>query len=124
MDATTIDLSMGMANIIWQADANAMALRSLAHASSPPFVINIAGPEQLAIEQLSIALGERLGREPIFAGEPDPVAILSNGQKAHQLFGYPKTTINTMMDHVAHWLKSDGTLLGKPTKFEVIDGKF
>src|SRR5690606_7690688 len=39
-----IDLSMGNMNVIWQGDANAMALAALAHAGSPPYVLNVAGP--------------------------------------------------------------------------------
>ena len=40
-----IDLTMGNANVIWQGDANAMTLQALEHAASPPFVLNVAGPE-------------------------------------------------------------------------------
>ncbi|MCC6579978.1 MAG: NAD(P)-dependent oxidoreductase [Phycisphaeraceae bacterium] len=124
MDGKPIDLSMGMANVIWQADANAMALLAMFHAASPPFVVNIAGPEQISIERACLALGERLGQTPVFTGQPGDKAILSNGQKAHQLFGYPRTSMATVMDQVAHWLQLGGQLLNKPTKFEVIDGKF
>ena len=124
VDQQPIDLTMGMANIIWQADANAMALLSLAHASNPPFAINLAGPEQISIERVCIALGERLDCKPIFTGEPGNKAILSNGQKAHELFGYPQTSLTTMLDQIANWMNQGGELLGKPTKFEVVDGKF
>src|SRR5581483_5529200 len=44
-----VELAVGHFNSIWQADANAMALRSLEHAASPPFVVNIAGPETLSV---------------------------------------------------------------------------
>ncbi|MFG0250468.1 MAG: NAD-dependent epimerase/dehydratase family protein [Phycisphaeraceae bacterium JB051] len=124
MDATPVDLTMGMANVIWQTDANAMALLSLAHTSTSPFVINIAGPEQISIERICVELGQRLNREPIFTGGPGDTAILSNGQKGHQLFGYPQTSMTTVLDRIAHWLEHDGQLLNKPTKFEVINGKF
>src|SRR5207244_708721 len=63
-----IDLSMAAVNVIWQGDANAMALQSLAHAASPPFVVNIAGPETLAVHRLSQQLGELLGKSPTFTG--------------------------------------------------------
>ena len=43
-----VDLTMGSLNAIWQADANAMALRTLAHVASPPFVVNVTGAEQLS----------------------------------------------------------------------------
>jgi nucleoside-diphosphate-sugar epimerase len=48
-----VRISMGYLNAIWQADASAMSLHSLAHATSPPNVINITGPELLSV--LSVA---------------------------------------------------------------------
>jgi len=35
-----IDLAMGRVNLIWQRDANAIALRTFAHCASPPLVLN------------------------------------------------------------------------------------
>src|SRR5206468_1405373 len=53
-----IDLSMAAVNVIWQGDANAIALQSLAHAASPPLVVNIAGPETLSVRRLCQQLGD------------------------------------------------------------------
>lgn len=119
-----IDLAMGAANVVWQRDANAMALLALEHAASPPFVLNIAGPEQLSVRRVAERLGELLGRTPRLTGEPGPSAILSNGQKGHRMFGYPTMPVDMLMGHVAAWVKAGGGTLGKPTKFEVRDGKF
>ena len=47
---TPIELAMGHANVIWQGDANAMSLVALRHASSPPYVVNIAGREELSVQ--------------------------------------------------------------------------
>lgn len=119
-----IDLSMGMCNLIWQRDANAMALRSLEHASSPATVLNIAGPEQLSIERCCRELARCMAKDVAFVGEPGPDAILSNGQRAHRLMGYPQTTPEEMIKEIAAWVASGGEVHGKPTKFEVRDGKF
>jgi nucleoside-diphosphate-sugar epimerase len=119
-----IDLSMGAVNVIWQGDANAMTLQALAAAASPPLVVNIAGPETLSVRRIGQQLGELLAKQPVFTGDEGPTALLSNGQLAHRLFGYPQVPIQTLCRWIAHWLTSGGELLGKPTKFQVRDGKF
>jgi nucleoside-diphosphate-sugar epimerase len=119
-----IDLAMGAANVIWQGDANAMTLQSLAHASSPPFVVNVAGPETLSIRRIGQQLGDLLGKPPIFVGTEGPEALLANGQLANRLFGYPQVPIQQLCQWIARWLLRGGELLDKPTKFQVRDGKF
>jgi hypothetical protein len=119
-----IDLSMGVANVIWQRDASAMALLSIAHAATPPFVLNLAGPEQLSVRRVCARLGELLDKTPQFTGVASDTAILSNGQKGHRMFGYPSLPIDLLVEAVAAWTCGGGALLGKPTKFEVRDGKF
>src|SRR5205823_5323844 len=42
-----IDVSMGHANVIWQGDANAMSIAAFDRPASPPFILNVAGPELL-----------------------------------------------------------------------------
>jgi len=119
-----IDLSMGAVNVIWQGDANAMALQALAQAASPPLVVNIAGPETLSVRRVARQLGELLGREPLFVNSEGPDALLSNGQLGHRLFGYPTVPVQQLLAWIADWLQQGGTLLDKPTKFQVRDGKF
>src|SRR5437660_2006022 len=47
-----ISLAMPYVNVIWQGDANSWCLRSLAHCQSPPFILNITGPETLSVRDL------------------------------------------------------------------------
>jgi nucleoside-diphosphate-sugar epimerase len=119
-----IDLAMGAVNVIWQGDANAMTLHSLDHAASPPFAVNVAGPETLSVRRTCEQLGELLDRPPLFAGSEGADALLSNGQLGHRLFGYPRVSIQQLLSWIADWLKRGGELLGKPTKYQVRDGKF
>jgi nucleoside-diphosphate-sugar epimerase len=119
-----IDLTMGAVNVIWQGDANAMTLQSLGHAASPPFVMNIAGPETLSVRRICNSLGELLGKPPLFTGSEGPEALLSNGQLGHRLCGSPRVSIPQLCRWIAAWLLRGGELLGKPTKFQVRDGKF
>ena len=124
MEGTPISVAMAAVNVVWQRDANAWALQSLTHASSPATIFNLAGPEQLSVRRVAEQLGKLLGKEPLFEGDEAPHALLSNGQKAHRTFGYPSVAVEQVLEWTAEWLKSGGPTLGKPTKFEVRDGKF
>ncbi len=123
-DQEPIDLAMGHMNVIWQGDANEVALRSLALATAPPAVLNITGPETVSVRRVAGLLAERLGREAILVGEEEPTALLSNAGRAHALFGYPSVTLEQMLDWVADWVASGGETHGKPTKFGVRSGTF
>jgi nucleoside-diphosphate-sugar epimerase len=124
LSGKAVPLAMGHLNAIWQADASAMSLQSLSHASTPPFVINIAGPELLSVRRIATYFGERLGKEVRFEGVESGDAILSNAQKAFHLFGYPHISVNQMMDWIAAWAERGGENLAKPTHFENRAGNF
>jgi nucleoside-diphosphate-sugar epimerase len=120
----TIDLSMGHMNVIWQADANAMALASFERASSPPFVLNVTGREVLSVRQVCEAFAQRFGKRVTFMGTESPDALLSNARAAHDLYGPARVSVELMIEWIAHWVACGGATLGKPTHFEVRDGKF
>ncbi|MDP7620175.1 MAG: NAD-dependent epimerase/dehydratase family protein, partial [Dehalococcoidia bacterium] len=63
-----IDLTTGHVNIVWQGDANRVTLRSLDLASSPPTILNLAGPRHLGVRDLACQLGRALKKEPVFTG--------------------------------------------------------
>ncbi len=119
-----VDLSTGHVNVIWQGDANAVALRCLAAAQSPPLVLNVTGPETLSVRGLSTRLGEALGRAPVFAGLEAPTALLSNASKALARFGPPAVPVEQALSWVANWVRIGGRTLSKPTHFEARDGRF
>jgi nucleoside-diphosphate-sugar epimerase len=119
-----IDLSMGAVSVIWQGDANAMTLQAFGQATSPPFVLNVAGPETLSVRRVCQQLGELVGKKPSFTGSEASEALLSNGQMGHQLYGYPRVGIRQLCIWIADWLKQGGDVYDKPTKFQVRDGRF
>lgn len=119
-----VDLTMGCVNAIWQGDANAMTLQSFAACASPAFTFNLAGPEVLSVRRICEELGQLLGKTPQFVGEESNDALLSNGQRAHELFGYPTVAIKRLLGWIAEWTKRGGRSLGKPTHFETRDGKY
>lgn len=118
-----IDLRTGHFNLIWQGDANAYTLRAFGLCASPPAALNVTGP-LAAVREVAEQLGERLGRRPVFTGAQEPTALISNPAKCRALFGPPRVQLDALIDWTAHWVKSGGATLGKPTHFETRDGKF
>jgi nucleoside-diphosphate-sugar epimerase len=120
----SIDLAMGYVNVIWQRDANRAALELLALAASPPLIMNVTGTERLSVRDLAMALGARLGREPVFTGSEAADALLSDTAQMRTTLGEPELPLDTMLDWVAEWVREGRPLLGKPTHFDTRDGVF
>ena len=71
-DGEPIDLAMGHVNVIWQGDANAVALRCLARTTRPTTPINVTGPETISVRWLAEELGRRLDRAPMLTRQRGP----------------------------------------------------
>ena len=124
MSGEPFDVTMGHANVIWQDDANAQAIQCLEHASTPPAIFNVTGPEPISLRSLAKRFGERLGKDVKITGEEAPTAWLKNAGKAQKTFGYPLVALEQMIEWVAQWVEQGGSTLGKPTHFEEREGKF
>ena len=119
-----VEVAMGYVNVIWQGDANSAALRSLAMAASPPFVLNLTGTEKLAVRELAREFGRRMGREPVIRGEEAGTALLSDARRCRELFGPGEVSTGEMIEWMAEWVKRGGERWDKPTHFEVRTGRF
>lgn len=119
-----VSVEMGAVNVIWQGDANSVVLRSLALAASPPFVLNVTGPEVLRVRDIASRFGKALGIEPVFEGREAETALLNDASLCHRLMGPPQVSVDEMIAMVAEWIRAGNPTLGRPTHFEVRDGKF
>ena len=119
-----IDLTTPRVNIVWQGYANAVALAAFSRCASPAAILNLTGLETLRVRDLAIELGKRLGIEPIFKEPEGGKSLLSDATRCHELFGPPELTTSDLLDMTCDWLRRGGRTLGKPTKFQVQDGKF
>ncbi|MDD5676829.1 MAG: NAD-dependent epimerase/dehydratase family protein [Kiritimatiellae bacterium] len=119
-----VDVTNGYFNCIWQQEANAHALQCLAHAASPPWIVNATGPEILSVRKIATRLGELLERKVMITGQEAPTAWIANTGKAQRVFGPLAVGVEQMLLWTAHWVKQGGVSLNKPTHFEVRDGKF
>ncbi len=119
-----IDITIGHANVIWQGDANEIALRALNNCSCPPKFMNVTGPETMSLRWAAGRFGEIFGVDPNLVGEEATTVLLSNSAIAMQTFGYPKVTLNEMIDWVGHWVLHDREDWKKETHYQEREGKY
>jgi nucleoside-diphosphate-sugar epimerase len=123
-DGELINLAMGHVNVIWQGDANALALRCLAHTTKPTTPINVTGPQTIEVRWLAGEFGKLLGKQPKLTGTPAPTGWLNNAGRMVKEFGPPRVPLAKMIEWTADWLSRDMTTLNKPTHYEVRDGRY
>jgi len=119
-----VPLLVGYVNVIWQADANTMALAALADAASPPFVVNITGPELISCRRVAERFGALMRKPVRFSGTEGSVALHSDARLAHERFGVPRVGLDELIGWTADWVMRNGPTLNKPTHYEVLDGQF
>lgn len=119
-----VSVATANVNVIWQGYANEVVLRSLNHASTDPFTINLTGPELLSVESIARRFGALFDREVDLVDEPQSTALLSDARRCMALFGYPSVSAETLIAMQADWIAGGLPMIAKPTKWAVRDGKF
>jgi nucleoside-diphosphate-sugar epimerase len=116
-----IDLANGYFNCIWQGDANEMILRSLAVPAGP---WNLTAPGINSVRNVAARFGELFSKKVRFVNQEADSALLNNPARICERLGSPPTSLQTMIEWIAHWVRSGGRYLNKPTHFEVRDGTY
>lgn len=119
-----VDITVGYFNCIWQGDVNNRALLCLDQCTAPANILNVTGPEIVSTKEVAERFGKLFGKDVKFTGEKGDLNYLSDPSKSIGLFGYPKITLETMLEWTAEWIEEGGYSLGKPTHYEVNDGKY
>jgi hypothetical protein len=119
-----IDVSLGHVNFIWQGDAASQALRCLAYCDTPTSPINVSGREILAVRDLAAEFGKLFGKVPVVSGKEESTAWLTDTSQAVKLFGLPIVDTAQLVRWTADWVSRAMPSLGKPTKYEVRDGRY
>jgi nucleoside-diphosphate-sugar epimerase len=119
-----IDLTNGYMNVIWQGDANEIAIRSLLHCEMPAKILNVTGPETISIRKVAETFGKLFDITPQFENTEAQNALLNNASLCHRLFGYPKVTLNEMIEMTHSWVINQGKTHNKPTHFQERSGNY
>ncbi len=119
-----ISLAVGYFNVIWQTDANAIALCALKDVQSPPFLLNTTGPELISCRSVVERFGKLMNKPVRLTGTESPVALHSCAERAFDLYGKPQVPLDTMIEMTTDWIMRGGASHGKSTHFEVADGKY
>ena len=108
-----VDLTMGAANVIWQGDANAVVLRASCTAKAHRCFLTSQVQKSFRFAGSphdSVKFSEK---HPPLKGVEAETALLSNAARCHQLFGYPRISLEQMVQWVAHWVE-----IGEMTTWE------
>lgn len=124
MRGEPISVDMGYVNVIWQGDANRIALECLGLAAAPPFVVNVTGAEKLAVRTVAEWFAGRFGTTACIIGSEGADAFLSDTSRMRATFAEPEMSTPRLLELVAQWVERGGPTLGKPTRFETRDGNF
>jgi nucleoside-diphosphate-sugar epimerase len=120
----TVDLANSHFNCIWQTDANEMAIRALELAGSPASAFNLTSAKVFRVGEVAQRLAELLGKPVGFTGVENATALIGNTTKLRTPLGDPATPLEAMLRWTADWVKRGGRSFGKPTHFEVRDGRY
>lgn len=122
-----ISLATPAANVIWQGDANRLALRSLSVAQSPALALNVTGAT-VNVQDIAARVAERLRCDVQFVdAAPDgplPDVLLANTARLQNVLPYDGMSLDTLCDWAADWVQAGNHILSRPTKFDVRDGKY
>lgn len=119
-----VDVTMGHANVIWQGDANAQILRALVHVTAPTSPLNVTGPGTVSVRELAHSFAAAFGGTATISGHEAETGWLNDASAAAALFGPPVVPLERMIAWQADWIARGLPSLGKPTGFQVRDGKF
>jgi nucleoside-diphosphate-sugar epimerase len=118
-----IDVTTGHVNVIWQGDANRLALRALTVAAQPAVALNVTGP-LVTVREIAERVAAQAGLTPRFTGTEGDRALIANVDTLNAVLPHTALPLDTLCAWAVGWIRGHGRLLDKPTKFEVRDGRF
>ncbi len=76
------------------------------------------------MRDLAAKFGSLLDRDPVIVGRSSRTAWLTDTSQAVELFGLPIVDTAQLIAWTADWVSRSMPSFGKPTKYEVRDGRY
>ena len=118
-----VSLQVPAVNLISQRDAIDYALLCLERCANSAWTVNVSGPA-FQVRDLAIAIGEVVGRDPVFAGEEGEMAGLTDDALCRSSLGEPRDSVEDMVEPIARWVMREGLSWNKPTHFGSAERKY
>jgi len=115
---------MGHVNVIWQGDANAVALRCLAQATTPTTPINVTGPETIEVRWLAGEFGKCWAKTPSLPAIRRRPGWLNDSRRMVKEFGSPFRAARQDDRVDGRLARPRHGTINKPTHYEVRDGQY
>lgn len=120
-DGEEIDLATAYVNVIWLADILDLMIESLKLCSVPCEVLNVTGVEKVSVVEIAQKLGQLMGKEPRFRGEPKGTYLLGKADKMAEKLWTPPTSLDEGLAMVAQSVMAHEHPLDHPTEWEKRD---
>ncbi len=118
-----VSLAVGHVNVIWQGDANRLALRALTMESQPSTALNVTGAI-VRVRDIAQCIGAIAGITPVFDGSEGDYALIADTSRLSQALPFTALPLQTLCEWTVAWIRGGGRLLNKPTSFDTRDGKY
>ena len=119
-----IEAGIGMVNVIWQGDANRMAIRSLTLADALASKLNIAGDAPVAIRHVVQQFAACFGTTASVVGDEHAQAFLNDASESYERIGGPTVSTAQMITWIANWMDRKMPQWDLSTHFENHSGDF
>lgn len=124
-EGASVPLAIAHANVIWQGDANALALRALTLAATSAPALNVSGPI-VSVRALGAALGAALAQPVAWETTSDETsdALIVNIEALERALPHDRLPLETLVQWQAEWMRLGGRTLNKPTHFATRSGQY
>lgn len=120
-DGEEVDVTTDHVNCIWLDDILDLMIASAKLCAVPCEILNMTGTRKVSVVEIATKLGELIGKEPRFKGEPKGTNLLGKADKMAKLLWEPPTSLDEGLQKLADSVMKREYALDHPTEWEKRD---